>query len=272
MVVYLVTSIFETEPGQFKKYTMAYDSLDAALEYVELDMAAQYEGIYAEVLTDDIKELVRMREDFFFKYGQMPHYIMIERLDVHSALPENVDNVVRFSLSEHMIEPVVEAEEAAVEEEEEEEMAAEEEAEEMPSEEEKSPEANLEFNGVETPAESSNENTIGIEEESGLNEETVEPPVENNSVINSGEDIHGLEEEEEMPSPETMNMENSMESADENMESNMPSSNENIDTSAEAEVESNIPAALRTATGGKLSVKRSTRRKGGKGKRKSRKI
>lgn len=271
MVVYLVTSIFETEPGQFKKYTMAYDSLDAALEYVELDMAAQYEGIYAEVLTDEIKDLVRMREDFFFKYGQMPHYIMIERLDVHSALPENVDNVVRFSLSEHMIEPVVEAEEEAAEEEEEE----------MPSEEEESPtnnisivespEANLEFNAAETPAESSNENTIGIEEESGLDEETVKPPVENNSVINSGEDIHGLEEEEEMPSPETMNMENSMESADENMESNMSSSNENIDTSAEAEAESNIPAALRTATGGKLSAKRSTRRKGGKGKNKSRK-
>jgi len=284
MAVYLVTSIFETEPGQFKKYTMAYDSLNVALEYVELDMSAQYDGIYAEVLTDDVKELIRMRGDFYFKYGEMPHYIMIERLDILGALPENVDNVVRFSLSEHMIEPL-EGEELAAD-------AAEENNEDgetdttTDGEEEIVEETVTEnvSNGNNAEEEEENvSNANNAEEEEEIEEETeesavVEPPVEEENglketdskenTIEVGENgtsdvpsINGLEDEE-APVPETIPMNNSESTVDVNMASSTSNS-----TAAE-NTESNIPAALRTSSGGK----RRTRRKGGKGKRATRKV
>ncbi len=296
MVVYLVTSIFETEPGQFKKYTMAYDSLDAALEYVELDMAAQYEGMYKDVLTDDIKELIRMREDFFFKYGTMPHYIMIERLDVLSALPENVDNVVRFSLTEHVIEPVEGEKEAEGETDEEEtddenddedtDDEAEAQAEELSMEKSnvnvennknnitpivETIEENLEFSAPAVPEENAN-GISSAESENETSESMMNEESKENTIGNTSESpINGLDEEENiMPSPETLMVDNS----DSNMGSNITSAaEENMNEPAPApepsstSTESNIPAALRTATGGK----RRTRRKAGRGKHKSRK-
>lgn len=289
MAVYLVTSIFETEPGQFKKYTMAYDSLDVALEYVELDMSAQYDGIYAEVLTDDVKELIRMRGDFYFKYGEMPHYIMIERMDILGALPENVDNVVRFSLSEHMIEPLegeALAADALAEEEEEtddETTDDEEEAVENAEAEEEEVENNVYENTsaveentvVEPPVEEEN----GLEEEEETDDDTTDneeeaEPEENTIGMNSSAEtsdvtpIDGLNDEE-APVPETMPINNSESTSDVNSgseeEKNVSTSEE---SAAAAAAESNIPAALQTSTGGK----RRTRRKGGKGKRATRKV
>lgn len=290
MAVYLVTSIFETEPGQFKKYTMAYDSLDTALEYVELDMSAQYDGIYAEVLTDDVKELIRMRGDFYFKYGEMPHYIMIERMEILSALPENVDNVVRFSLSEHMIEPLEgEALAADAEEEGEEETDddttddEEEEAENAVAEEEEVE------NSIYGNTSAVEENAVvepPVEEENGLDEEdeeeeSVAEPEESTIGMNSSAEtsdvtpIDGLNHEE-APVPETIPINNSESTSDVNISSNIGSNNgyeekeKNVSTSEEsaAVAESNIPAALQTSTGGK----RRTRRKSGKGKRATRKV
>ena len=280
MAVYLVTSIFETEPGQFKKYTMAYDSLDAALEYVELDMGAQYDGIYAEVLTDDVKELIRMRGDFYFKYGEMPHYIMIERLEILSALPENVDNVVRFSLSEHMIEPL-EGDALAADAEEEAEEEAIEEMENGTAEEDVLENITKDEENaiVEPPVEEEN----GLEEdgEEGEEEESEAVLEENTIDVNSGEtsdvpSINGLNDEE-APLPETIPIDNSESTSDVNMEFNMGSNissteeqnNSSMSASEEPMVaQSNIPAALQTSTGGK----RRTRRKGGKGKRATRKV
>ncbi len=290
MVVYLVTSIFELTPGNFKKYSVAYDSIEPALEYVELDMAAQYEGAYAEVLTDDVKDLIRMRGDFFFKYGTAAHYIMIENMDVHSALPDNVDNVIRFSLTEHEIEPV--EEEGGEEDGEEEEDDTEDDTTtEDSSEEDEDIEdgevveetQNDVINTTETPIVESAESTIGNvngEESGAVNEsnidgldeeelpapetvplnDTVEPPVNGMNDMDSSADS----------SPETST---DTESANMTSETNTSDSNINSETSNTSETNeatSNIPAALRSTE--QIAGKRRTRRKGAKGKRKSRKL
>jgi hypothetical protein len=312
MVVYLVTSIFELSPGNFKKYAVAYDSIDSALEYVELDMAAQYDGAYAEIMTDDVKDLIRMRGDFFFKYGTAAHYIMIENMDVHSALPDNVDNVIRFSLTEHEIEPVEEGEDGEEGEDEEELMeeedadAEEEDMEELPENEEEEEDAEEDVE-EETPIENTEENTIGIEntgtangsvnestiqglEEEELPEpetvamnESTEPPINDNNM--QGE---SATQEETSPGMMNANMEEAASAEEEanvsgtatatatnvseleNMNTSMNTSNQTTEPSENT----NIPAALRGASESATQAggKRRTRRKGAKGKRKSRKL
>jgi hypothetical protein len=288
MVVYLVTSIFELSPGNFKKYSVAYDSIEPALEYVELDMSAQYEGAYAEIMTDDVKDLIRMRGDFFFKYGTAAHYIMIENMDVHSALPDNVDNVIRFSLTEHEIEPVEEGEDVEDEEEAEEEEMEEDDD----TTTEDSDEENKEFedgedgeDGEETQNDVINTNETPIVESTIGNIDDEESGAVNESSIN------GLDEEE-LPAPETVPLNDTVEppvngmndmgsspgtSADTesaNISSNNMTSETNTsdsnNTSETNEAPSNIPAALRSTE--QIAGKRRTRRKGAKGKRKSRKL
>jgi hypothetical protein len=310
MVVYLVTSIFELSPGNFKKYAVAYDSIDSALEYVELDMAAQYDGAYAEIMTDDVKDLIRMRGDFFFKYGTAAHYIMIENMDVHSALPDNVDNVIRFSLTEHEIEPVEDGEdgEDGEEGEDEEELMEEEDAdaeeedmEELPENEEEEEDAEEDAE-EETPIENTEESTIGIENTGTANEsmnestiqgleeeelpepetvamnESTEPPINDNNM-------QGESATQEETSPVMMNA--NMEEASAEEEANVSgtatatatndSESENMNASnqtTESTENTNIPAALRGASESATQAggKRRTRRKGAKGKRKSRKL
>ena len=288
MVVYLVTSIFELSPGNFKKYAVAYDNIESALEYVELDMGAQYEGAYGKVMTDDVKELIRMRGDFFFKYGTTAHYIMIENMEVHSALPDNVDNVIRFSLTEHEIAPVEEAVEA--EEEEADEGAEEEEDE---DEDEETPIENTEESTIgEINSGTVNESTIqGLEEEELPEPETVamneyvEPPINNN---NMQEEPSAQEEssaqEETSPVKMHANMEEA-ESAEEEANAsatatnvseseNMSASTNTSNQTTETTVNTNIPAALRGASESATQAggKRRTRRKRSKGQRKSRKL
>jgi hypothetical protein len=98
MYVYIVSSIFKKDDGNYKKYSIAYKSVELALEYVVADMEAQYEGAYVDLMTDAIKQNVAMRGDYFFRYGGNDHYIMIEKMEVHGEQPNNVDNVVIFGL------------------------------------------------------------------------------------------------------------------------------------------------------------------------------
>lgn len=100
MYVYIVSSIFKKDDGNYKKYSIAYKTVELALEYVVADMEAQYEGAYADLMTDAIKQNVAMRGDYFFRYGGNDHYIMIEKMEVHGEQPNNVDNVVVFGLKE----------------------------------------------------------------------------------------------------------------------------------------------------------------------------
>jgi hypothetical protein len=306
MVVYLVTSIFELSPGNFKKYSVAYDSIESALEYVELDMSAQYEGAYAEVMTDDVKDLIRMRGDFFFKYGTAAHYIMIENMDVHTALPDNVDNVIRFSLTEHEIEPVEEGEEGeegeddVVEDEEEldEDDTTNEENEEFEEGENLDETQNDVINTNETPIVESAESTIGnvdseesgaVNESSidGLDEEelpapetvplndTVEPPVNGMNDMDSSADSSAetsANTESANISSENMGSTN-ISSGNMTSETNTSDSNINSETSNTSETNeapSNIPAALQSTV--QIAGKRRTRRKVAKGQRKSRKL
>jgi len=111
MYVYIVSSIFKKDDGNYKKYSIAYKSVELALEYVVADMEAQYEGAYVDLMTDAIKQNVAMRGDYFFRYGGNDHYIMIEKMEVHGEQPNNVDNVVVFGLNP---EPEMSEEEANV--------------------------------------------------------------------------------------------------------------------------------------------------------------
>lgn len=113
MYVYIVSSIFKKDDGNYKKYSIAYKSVELALEYVVADMEAQYEGAYADLMTDAIKQNVAMRGDYFFRYGGNDHYIMIEKMEVHGEQPNNVDNVVVFGLKTEA-EPEMSEEEANV--------------------------------------------------------------------------------------------------------------------------------------------------------------
>jgi hypothetical protein len=113
MYVYIVSSIFKKDDGNYKKYSIAYKSVELALEYVVADMEAQYEGAYADLMTDAIKQNVAMRGDYFFRYGGNDHYIMIEKMEVHGEQPNNVDNVVIFGLKAEA-EPEMSEEEANV--------------------------------------------------------------------------------------------------------------------------------------------------------------
>jgi hypothetical protein len=113
MYVYIVSSIFKKDDGNYKKYSIAYKSVELALEYVVADMEAQYEGAYADLMTDAIKQNVAMRGDYFFRYGGNDHYIMIEKMEVHGEQPNNVDNVVVFGLKAEA-EPEMSEEEANV--------------------------------------------------------------------------------------------------------------------------------------------------------------
>jgi hypothetical protein len=113
MYVYIVSSIFKKDDGNYKKYSIAYKSVELALEYVVADMEAQYEGAYVDLMTDAIKQNVAMRGDYFFRYGGNDHYIMIEKMEVHGEQPNNVDNVVIFGLKEEA-EPEMSEEEANV--------------------------------------------------------------------------------------------------------------------------------------------------------------
>lgn len=96
MYVYITSSIFE-QNGEMKKYSIAYDSIDMAIEYVSLDIENQYGGQFASAITEEIRENIRMRGDFYYRYGDAVHYIMIEKMEVYNAQPENVDNVVTFA-------------------------------------------------------------------------------------------------------------------------------------------------------------------------------
>jgi hypothetical protein len=113
MYVYIVSSIFKKDDGNYKKYSIAYKSVELALEYVVADMEAQYEGAYADLMTDAIKQNVAMRGDYFFRYGGNDHYIMIEKMEVHGEQPNNVDNVVVFGLKGEA-EPEMSIEEANI--------------------------------------------------------------------------------------------------------------------------------------------------------------
>jgi hypothetical protein len=113
MYVYIVSSIFKKDDGNYKKYSIAYKSVELALEYVVADMEAQYEGAYVDLMTDAIKQNVAMRGDYFFRYGGNDHYIMIEKMEVHGEQPNNVDNVVVFGLKGEA-EPEMSEEEANV--------------------------------------------------------------------------------------------------------------------------------------------------------------
>lgn len=98
MYVYIVSSIFKKDDGNYKKYSIAYKTVELALEYVVADMETQYDGAYVDLMTDAIKQNVVMRGDYFFRYGGNDHYIMIEKMEVHGEQPNNVDNVIGFGL------------------------------------------------------------------------------------------------------------------------------------------------------------------------------
>lgn len=99
MYVYIVSSIFKKADGDYKKYSIAYKTVELALEYVVADMEAQYDGAYADMMTDAVKQNVSVRGDYFFRYGTNDHYIMIEKMEVYDEQPKNVDNVVGFGLA-----------------------------------------------------------------------------------------------------------------------------------------------------------------------------
>ena len=99
MYVYIVSSIFKKADGDYKKYSIAYKTVELALEYVVADMEAQYDGAYADMMTDAVQQNVSVRGDYFFRYGTNDHYIMIEKMEVYDEQPKNVDNVVGFGLA-----------------------------------------------------------------------------------------------------------------------------------------------------------------------------
>lgn len=126
MYVYVVSSIFMNTEGAYKKYSICYKNVELAIEYVELDMKSQYSGAFESVWTDAVKQNILGRGDYFFRYGQNQHYIIIERMEVQKEQPVNVDNVVIFgqasveepieeSVEESVEEPIEEAEEESVE-------------------------------------------------------------------------------------------------------------------------------------------------------------
>ena len=122
MYVYIVSSIFKKADGDYKKYSIAYKTVELALEYVVADMEAQYDGAYADMMTDAVKQNVSVRGDYYFRYGTNDHYIMIEKMEVYDEQPKNVDNVVGFGLAsaegnEMTVASVNEAEASAEEEE-----------------------------------------------------------------------------------------------------------------------------------------------------------
>lgn len=99
MYVYIVSSIFKKADGDYKKYSIAYKTVELALEYVVADMEAQYDGAYADMMSDAVQQNVAVRGDYFFRYGTNDHYIMIEKMEVYDAQPNNVDNVIGFGLA-----------------------------------------------------------------------------------------------------------------------------------------------------------------------------
>ena len=122
MYVYIVSSIFKKADGDYKKYSIAYKTVELALEYVVADMEAQYDGAYADMMTDAVQQNVAVRGDYYFRYGTNDHYIMIEKMEVYDEQPKNVDNVVGFGLAsaegnEMTVASVNEAEASAEEEE-----------------------------------------------------------------------------------------------------------------------------------------------------------
>ena len=208
MYVYIVSSIFKKDDGNYKKYSIAYKSVELALEYVVADMEAQYEGAYVDLMTDAIKQNVAMRGDYFFRYGGNDHYIMIEKMEVHGEQPNNVDNVVVFGLKAEA-EPEMSIEEANVKSEnvvqEMSDVEAENVGEEMSEE-----EANVKSENI-VPEMSESEN-VNVEENVSENvSANISDNIDNANVrpdIKSGDMIN---EPETLPDTETLAEENTIE-------------------------------------------------------------
>jgi hypothetical protein len=203
MYVYIVSSIFKKDDGNYKKYSIAYKSVELALEYVVADMEAQYEGAYADLMTDAIKQNVVMRGDYFFRYGGNDHYIMIEKMEVHGEQPNNVDNVVVFGLKGEA-EPEMSVEEANVKSENVVQEMSDVEAENVAPE-MSDVEANVETENI-VPEMSESENVDIVSDENVNVEENVSANVRPD--IKSGDMIN---EPETLPDTETLAEENTIE-------------------------------------------------------------
>ena len=85
--------------GAYKKYSVSYKTIELAIEYVERDMMSQYGGAFMSTWTDAVKQNIIGSGNYFFRYGENQHYIMIERMEVQEEQPSNIDNVVIFGAS-----------------------------------------------------------------------------------------------------------------------------------------------------------------------------
>jgi hypothetical protein len=85
--------------GAYKKYSVSYKTVELAIEYVERDMMSQYGGAFMSTWTDAVKQNIIGSGNYFFRYGENQHYIMIERMEVQDEQPSNIDNVVIFGAS-----------------------------------------------------------------------------------------------------------------------------------------------------------------------------
>jgi hypothetical protein len=99
MYVYVLSFIFMNAEGAYKKYSVSYKTVELAIEYVERDMMSQYGGAFMSIWTDAVKQNIIGSGNYFFRYGENQHYIMIERMEVQEEQPSNIDNVVIFGAS-----------------------------------------------------------------------------------------------------------------------------------------------------------------------------
>jgi hypothetical protein len=99
MYVYVLSFIFMNAEGAYKKYSVSYKTVELAIEYVERDMMSQYGGAFMSTWTDAVKQNIIGSGNYFFRYGENQHYIMIERMEVQEEQPSNIDNVVIFGAS-----------------------------------------------------------------------------------------------------------------------------------------------------------------------------
>ena len=102
--------------GAYKKYSVSYKTVELAIEYVERDMMSQYGGAFMTTWTDAVKQNIIGSGNYFFRYGENQHYIMIERMEVQDEQPSNIDNVVMFGSSSSNTQHIVQEEEEVIEE------------------------------------------------------------------------------------------------------------------------------------------------------------
>ena len=205
MYVYVLSFIFMNAEGAYKKYSVCYKTVELAIEYVERDMMSQYGGAFMSTWTDAVKQHIIGSGNYFFRYGENQHYIMIERMEVQDEQPSNIDNVVVFGSSgantQHIVQEEEKGEEEIVEEPVEEtiEEAAEsapEEADEEAVEEavETVPEEAVEEAAETVPEEAVEEASETVEEVTEVpDESTIGNIVESNSGVNGYSNAPGPE-------------------------------------------------------------------------------